>query len=128
MVYSEMQGRENTPGDLIGLRYATCSIHILLTEVTHRMSRLLNNLGSAYRSETGGLMEALRSLTIEQSEDTITFTFISMTFSSSGLPPNILCTLQPLSNHCRQSIHPISSQCPSRPSGTFYYWSSTPTC
>lgn len=32
-----------------------------------RMQRLINPPGSAYRSETGGLMEALRALTIEQS-------------------------------------------------------------
>ncbi|KAK7694817.1 hypothetical protein QCA50_002005 [Cerrena zonata] len=50
VVYSEMQGRENTPGDLMQLR----------------MQRLINPPGSAYRSETGGLMEALRALTIEQ--------------------------------------------------------------
>ncbi|KDQ63640.1 hypothetical protein JAAARDRAFT_29668 [Jaapia argillacea MUCL 33604] len=50
VVYSEMQGRENTSGDLMGIR----------------MQRLLNPKGSGYRSETGGLMEALRVLTIEQ--------------------------------------------------------------
>ncbi|EPQ60716.1 hypothetical protein GLOTRDRAFT_30984 [Gloeophyllum trabeum ATCC 11539] len=50
VVYSEMQGRENTAGDLMALK----------------MQRLLNPPGSAYRSETGGLMEALRVLTIEQ--------------------------------------------------------------
>jgi hypothetical protein len=31
------------------------------------MQRLLNPPDSAYRSETGGLMEALRSLTVDQS-------------------------------------------------------------
>lgn len=31
------------------------------------MQRLLDPPGSAYRSETGGLMEALRVLTVEQS-------------------------------------------------------------
>ncbi|KZV77044.1 hypothetical protein PENSPDRAFT_645781 [Peniophora sp. CONT] len=50
VVYSEMQGRENTPGDLMALK----------------MQRLINPVGSAYRSETGGLMEALRKLTVEQ--------------------------------------------------------------
>ncbi|KAL1951615.1 hypothetical protein VTO73DRAFT_764 [Trametes versicolor] len=50
VVYSEMQGRENTSGDLMALR----------------MQRLLNPPGSAYRSETGGLMEALRVLSVEQ--------------------------------------------------------------
>ncbi|KAF8922457.1 Metalloenzyme, LuxS/M16 peptidase-like protein [Mucidula mucida] len=43
VVYSEMQGRENTSGDLMALR----------------MQRLMYPLGNAYRSETGGLMEAL---------------------------------------------------------------------
>ncbi|KAF9069136.1 Metalloenzyme, LuxS/M16 peptidase-like protein [Rhodocollybia butyracea] len=50
VVYSEMQGRENTSGDLMALR----------------MQRLLDPPGSAYRSETGGLMQALRKLTVEQ--------------------------------------------------------------
>ncbi|KAJ4486251.1 Metalloenzyme, LuxS/M16 peptidase-like protein [Lentinula aciculospora] len=50
VVYSEMQGRENTSGDLMALR----------------MQRLLDPPSSAYRSETGGLMEALRRLTVEQ--------------------------------------------------------------
>ncbi|KAL6304310.1 Metalloenzyme, LuxS/M16 peptidase-like protein [Sparassis latifolia] len=50
VVYSEMQGRENTAGDLMALR----------------MQRLLNSARSAYRSETGGLMEALRVLPVEQ--------------------------------------------------------------
>ncbi|KAI0652259.1 Metalloenzyme, LuxS/M16 peptidase-like protein [Trametes meyenii] len=53
VVYSEMQGRENTSGDLMALR----------------MQRLLNPPGSAYRSETGGLMEALRVLTVDQIRD-----------------------------------------------------------
>ncbi|TFK30528.1 cytoplasmic protein [Coprinopsis marcescibilis] len=50
VVYSEMQGRENTSGDLMALK----------------LQRLLHPVGSAYRSETGGLMEALRVLTPEQ--------------------------------------------------------------
>nr|GAT54909.1 predicted protein [Mycena chlorophos] len=50
VVYSEMQGRENTSGDLMALR----------------SQRLLDPPGSAYRSETGGLMEALRVLNVEQ--------------------------------------------------------------
>ncbi|KAF9650047.1 hypothetical protein BDM02DRAFT_3185737 [Thelephora ganbajun] len=50
VVYSEMQGRENSSGDIMALK----------------MQRLLNLPDSAYRSETGGLMEALRSLTVEQ--------------------------------------------------------------
>ncbi|KAI0348495.1 hypothetical protein BDW22DRAFT_1404375 [Trametopsis cervina] len=50
VVYSEMQGRENTPGDLLALK----------------MQRLHFPPGSAYRSETGGLMKALRELTVEK--------------------------------------------------------------
>ncbi|KAH7911953.1 Metalloenzyme, LuxS/M16 peptidase-like protein [Hygrophoropsis aurantiaca] len=50
VVYSEMQGRENTSGDLMALR----------------SQRLLYPHGSGYRSETGGLMEALRVLSVEQ--------------------------------------------------------------
>lgn len=47
-----MQGREQTSGDLMALK----------------LQRLLYPEGSAYRSETGGLMEALRVLTAEESE------------------------------------------------------------
>ncbi|KAJ3514376.1 hypothetical protein NLJ89_g2417 [Agrocybe chaxingu] len=53
VVYSEMQGRENTSGDLMALR----------------LQQLLDPPGSGYRSETGGLMEALRILTPEQIRD-----------------------------------------------------------
>lgn len=50
VVYSEMQGRENGAMDLMSLRN----------------QQLLYPATSAYRSETGGLMEALRVLTVEQ--------------------------------------------------------------
>ncbi|KAK2461846.1 hypothetical protein APHAL10511_006309 [Amanita phalloides] len=50
VVYSEMQGRENTSGDLMALR----------------LQRRLDPPGSGYRSETGGLMESLRVLTADQ--------------------------------------------------------------
>ncbi|TFK77013.1 hypothetical protein BDN72DRAFT_830184 [Pluteus cervinus] len=50
VVYSEMQGRQNTSGDIMGLE----------------LQRAVYPSGSAYRSETGGLMEALRVLTAEQ--------------------------------------------------------------
>ncbi|QRV76246.1 Zinc metalloprotease [Ceratobasidium sp. AG-Ba] len=53
VVYSEMQGRQNTAGDLMH----------------HKMQTLFNPEGSAYRSETGGLMEALRVLKVEQIRD-----------------------------------------------------------
>ncbi|KAF8640945.1 hypothetical protein AX17_000592 [Amanita inopinata Kibby_2008] len=50
VVYSEMQGRQNTSNDLMALR----------------LQRLLDPPGSGYRSETGGLMDALRVLTADQ--------------------------------------------------------------
>ncbi|GAA94382.1 uncharacterized protein L969DRAFT_105184 [Mixia osmundae IAM 14324] len=53
VVYSEMQGRENGSGDLMSLK----------------LQRALYPKGSGYRSETGGLMEALRILTIDQIRD-----------------------------------------------------------
>lgn len=53
VVYSEMQGRENTSGDLMQLK----------------MQQEMYPKGSAYRSETGGLMEALRVLSVEQIRD-----------------------------------------------------------
>ncbi|KAG9076542.1 hypothetical protein FS749_011635, partial [Ceratobasidium sp. UAMH 11750] len=53
VVYSEMQGRQNTAGDLMH----------------HKMQTLFNPEGSAYRSETGGLMEALRVLKVDQIRD-----------------------------------------------------------
>ncbi|KAG8823488.1 hypothetical protein FRC17_009313 [Serendipita sp. 399] len=49
VVYSEMQGRQNTIGDLVDLAYR----------------RKLYPEGNGYRSETGGLMEALRTLSLE---------------------------------------------------------------
>jgi hypothetical protein len=36
-----------------------------------RLQRLLDPVGSGYRSETGGLMEALRVLAPEQSKDSM---------------------------------------------------------
>ncbi|KLO20262.1 hypothetical protein SCHPADRAFT_817077 [Schizopora paradoxa] len=50
VVYSEMQGRENSSGDLMTLA----------------LQRLVYPEGSAYRTEVGGLMENLRVLSIEQ--------------------------------------------------------------
>ncbi|GHT84478.1 metalloprotease [Actinomycetota bacterium] len=49
VVYSEMQGRENSSADLMELK----------------TQRMLYPRSSAYRSETGGLMAALRVLTID---------------------------------------------------------------
>lgn len=54
----------------MALRYAYRQMrpyHSLLNTAVS-MSRLFNTSESAYRSETGGLMEALRSLTVEQSK------------------------------------------------------------
>ncbi|ETW86965.1 Metallo peptidase M16 [Heterobasidion irregulare TC 32-1] len=50
VVYSEMQGRESSAGDIMALE----------------LQRLVNPPDSAYRSETGGLKSALRKLTVEQ--------------------------------------------------------------
>jgi hypothetical protein len=49
VVYSEMQGRQNQSGDLMELE----------------MQRLVFPEGCGYRSETGGLMEALRVLDVQ---------------------------------------------------------------
>ncbi|WWC88419.1 uncharacterized protein L201_003330 [Kwoniella dendrophila CBS 6074] len=53
VVYSEMQGRENTSGDLMALE----------------AQRTLYPPSSAYRSETGGLLHKLRVLTAQQIRD-----------------------------------------------------------
>ena len=47
-------------------RYHTLSFGT--DKLAYSVQRLMNPEGSAYRSETGGLMEALRKLTVEQSE------------------------------------------------------------
>ncbi|KAL8292284.1 hypothetical protein RQP46_001750 [Phenoliferia psychrophenolica] len=64
VVYSEMQGRENGSGDLMQLQ----------------LQRTLYNKANGLRSETGGLMEALRNLKIEQ---------IRAYHASSYLPHNL---------------------------------------
>lgn len=51
-VFSEMQGRESTPGDVLALAE----------------SRALYRQGNAYRQQTGGLLDSLRKLTLQQSE------------------------------------------------------------
>lgn len=53
VVFSEMQGRENSSADLLELR----------------TQRSLYPEGNAYRSETGGLMEKLRVLTAQEIRD-----------------------------------------------------------
>lgn len=53
VVFSEMQGRENTSGDLLA----------------GRIQKSLYRDGSAYRSDTGGLMGKLRVLTVDEIRD-----------------------------------------------------------
>lgn len=67
VVYSEMQGRENTSGDLMALRWVPLWWNTQSIWLNWRLQRLMDPPGSAYRSETGGLMEALRLLTPDQS-------------------------------------------------------------
>lgn len=71
VVYSEMQGRENGSGDLMQLR------SVLLKDLRRpsaetrsetSLQRSLYSKKNAFRSETGGLMEALRVLKVEESE------------------------------------------------------------
>ncbi|KAG8804325.1 hypothetical protein FRC16_009538 [Serendipita sp. 398] len=72
VVYSEMQGRENTIGDLVDLAYVhylTRAVLILTETLSHRYRRKLYGEGNGYRSETGGLMEALRILKLEGIKD-----------------------------------------------------------
>ena len=67
-----MQGRENTPGDLMSLRSAATSYLLMshsLSELFIRLKRLLNPPGSGYRGHLGGLMDALRTLTPEKGDD-----------------------------------------------------------
>lgn len=63
------------------------------------MQRLLNPPESAYRSETGGLMAALRKLTVEQSNGFLYFSDSVLTITSSRLPQDLLCSSQ-LVSHC----------------------------
>ena len=66
VVYSEMQARENTAGDLIALQCVLC-VMIVMLQLMFRLQRALYPESSAYRSETGGLMAKLRVLTAQQS-------------------------------------------------------------
>ena len=52
----------------------------LLLELSIRLQRLLEPPGSGYRSETGGLMDALRVLTPEQSDDRFQIALASLIF------------------------------------------------
>lgn len=80
-----MQGREQTSGDLMALK----------------SQRAFYPQGSAYRSETGGLMEALRVLTAEKSKllgsppaefPLLTFSWVSVReYHRSYYTPHNLC-------------------------------------
>ena len=67
-----MQGRENTSSDLMSLRSANSTSYLLmshsLSELSIRLQRLLDPPGSGYRSETAGLLDALRVLTPEKGD------------------------------------------------------------
>lgn len=63
-----MQGRENTSGDLMSLVFVLNLGLDCKLKFSCRLQRSLDPPGSAYRSETGGLMSAIRVLTVEQSE------------------------------------------------------------
>lgn len=66
-MYSEMQARENTSGDLIALQ-SVAQVVIAISLANIRLQRALYPETSAYRSETGGLMAKLRVLTAQQSQ------------------------------------------------------------
>jgi hypothetical protein len=71
------------------------------------MQRLLNPPGSAYRSETGGLMEALRVLTVEQSTISIFWdhvAYLIFALYSSQLPQNILRPSELVADRDRQTF------------------------
>ena len=52
----------------------------LLSKLSIRLQRLLEPPGSGYRSETGGLMEALRVLTPDQSDNCFQTALASLIF------------------------------------------------
>lgn len=93
---------------------------------TPRMQRLLNSADSAYRSETGGLMEALRSLTVEQSKcaSLRTLRLFSESITSSRVPQTVLRSPQFVTdNHWKDvqgyTFNPLSS---SGAGGTQHYF------
>ena len=87
VVYSEMQGRENTPGDLMALRFIIIKYMSFSHIQIYRLQRLLDPPGSGYRSETGGLMEALRVLTPEQSGQNVFSVFPLIRPQFAGIMP-----------------------------------------
>ncbi|KAH8804264.1 Metalloenzyme, LuxS/M16 peptidase-like protein [Flagelloscypha sp. PMI_526] len=91
VVYSEMQGRQNTPGDLMNL----CT------------RRVLEPRESAYRSETGGLMENLRILTINQIREYHATTYVphNMCIIVTGnLPSGTSALLHVLEEHVELAL------------------------
>jgi Zn-dependent M16 (insulinase) family peptidase len=69
VVYSEMQARENTQQDIMALRYGTRSaLRFMPNPHKTRAQRLLYHAESGYHSDTGGLLESIRTLSVEQSK------------------------------------------------------------
>lgn len=62
VVYSEMQARENTAGDLVDLACVASRLASTRLIIPGRYRRRLFPPGNGYRSETGGLLESLRKL------------------------------------------------------------------
>ena len=79
-----MQGRENTSDDLMWLGFVAISCLLICSMVSSelfiRLRRLLEPPGSGYRSETGGVMDALRVLTPEQSDNHFQTALASLIF------------------------------------------------
>lgn len=104
VVYSEMQGRQNTSGDLMALR----------------LQRLVNPPGSAYRSETGGLMKALRILTPEQIRKYHATYYVPHNLSlivTGKLPSDTLSLLDVLQQKVESSLVSHGQSNGSRPQG-----------
>lgn len=105
VVYSEMQGRENTSGDLIAIRFVDIFFFKRPPALHARRSqRLLDLPGSAYRSETGGLMEALRVLTVEKSEHYFCKLLSRSEDKSSPVSQHVLCPTQLITDCCGQNL------------------------
>lgn len=69
VVYSEMQGRQNSAYDIAHRAYVQLSFNevaLFGSNLSFRYRQALYPSGSGYRSETGGLMKALRILDIAQ--------------------------------------------------------------
>lgn len=85
------------------------------------MQRLVNPEGSAYRSETGGLMEALRNLSVEQS---MSFGLLQETIAnldpSTSLPSYLLRASQLVARRLRQVgiWHSLPARCGADQGGT----------